>query len=45
MEDEHVYVDNLVERLGLRGPGIHAPGAFYGVSWDCICHKILLSDD
>ncbi|WVZ57493.1 hypothetical protein U9M48_007872 [Paspalum notatum var. saurae] len=31
MEDEHVCVDNLVEHLGLRGPGIPAPGAFYGV--------------
>jgi hypothetical protein len=45
MEDEHVCVDNLVEHLGLCGPGIHAPGAFYGVSRDYIYHKILLSDD
>lgn len=36
MEDEHVCVDNLVEHLGLRLPGIPAPGAFYGVSWNCI---------
>jgi protein phosphatase PTC2/3 len=38
MEDEHVCVDNLVEHLGFYGPGIPAPGAFYGVSWNCICH-------
>lgn len=37
MEDEHVCVDNLVEHLGLRGPSIPAPGAFYGVSWNFIC--------
>jgi protein phosphatase PTC2/3 len=32
MEDEHLCVDNLIEHLGVRGPGIPAPGAFYGVS-------------
>ncbi|TVU31881.1 hypothetical protein EJB05_23585, partial [Eragrostis curvula] len=31
MEDEHVCVDNLIEHLEMRGPGIPAPGAFYGV--------------